>query len=57
MTSNQIEGFKMINKIIKAIKNQDDKVLKTVMIVLFIDTLIVLPLLGYAIVGMFIYGY
>lgn len=47
----------MINKIIKAIKNQNDKVLKTVMIVLFIDALIVLPLLGYAIVGMFIYGY
>tara|TARA_R110002020_G_scaffold137792_2_gene307345 strand:- start:863 stop:1036 length:174 start_codon:yes stop_codon:yes gene_type:complete len=57
MLNNKRKGFKMINKIIKAIKNQNDKVLKTVMIVLFIDALIVLPLLGYAIVGMFIYGY
>lgn len=47
----------MINKVINAIKNQNDKVLKAVMIVLFIDALVVLPLLGYAIVGMLIYGY
>ena len=47
----------MINKVIKAIKNQNDKVLKVAMIVFFIDALVVLPLLGYAIIGMLIYGY
>ena len=57
MLNNKREGFKMINKIIKAIKNEESKVMKAVMILFCIDALIVLPLLGYAIIGMFIYGY
>lgn len=56
MTSNQTKGFKMINKIIKAIKNQDDKILKGMMIVFCIDCLIVFPGITYYLVCIIFFG-
>jgi hypothetical protein len=46
----------MISKVIKAIKNQDDKILKAMMIVFCIDVLIVIPGAIFCLVSMFIFG-
>jgi hypothetical protein len=46
----------MISKIIKAIKNQDDKILKAMMVVFCIDCLVVLPGIAYYLICVIFFG-